>query len=87
MRVVIAGGTELTKKRACVMHTFEANLGLLSAQRHAEVALSLAQAANLKVDVSAPDRVPTAVRPVSWSETASDWLDTTADHCSPLDDY
>ena len=69
------------------MHTFEANLDLLSAQRHAEVALSLAQVTDLSVGVSAPDRVPTAVKPVSRAETVADWLDTPADHCSPLDDY
>jgi hypothetical protein len=69
------------------MHTFEAHLSLLNAQRHAEVALSLGQAGNLSVGLSAPDCVPTAVKPVSRAETVADWLDTSPDHCSPLDDY
>jgi len=68
------------------MHTFETNSSPLNAQSHAEVVLSLAQATDL-VGASAPDRVPTAVKPVSWAETTADWLDTPADHCSPLDDY
>jgi hypothetical protein len=66
------------------MHTFEANLSLLNAQRHAEVALSLGQARNPSVGT---DCVPTAVKPVSRAETVADWLDTPPDHCSPLDDY
>ena len=69
------------------MHTFEANLSRLNAQGHAEMALSLAQAMNLSVGVSAPNCVPTAVKPVSRAETVADWLDTPADHCGPLDDY
>jgi hypothetical protein len=69
------------------MYTFEANLSLLYAQHDAAVALILAQAASPRVDVGLPNRVPTAVKPVGWTETAPDWLDTPADHGSPLDDY
>ena len=69
------------------MHTFEANLSLLNAQRHAEVALSVVQTSNPSVGMSALDRIPTAVKPVKRAEIVPDWLDTPAAHCSPLDDY
>ena len=69
------------------MHTFEANLSLLYAHHDAAVALMLAQAASPRAEVGVLERVPTAVKPVSWAETAPDWLDTPAAHSSPLDDY
>jgi len=69
------------------MHTFEAPLSVPNAQRHGEVALSLAQATNASVALAAPDLVPTTVKPVGWADVSADWLDTPADHCSPLDDY
>ena len=69
------------------MHTFEANLDLLSGQRHVEVALSIAQAANSSVGAKVRECIPTAVKPVSRAEAVADWLDTPAEHCWPLDDY
>ncbi len=59
----------------------------LNAQCHAEVALSLAQGKSAKVDRAGTECLPTAVKPVGWSEPAADWLDTPPLHCSPLDDY
>jgi hypothetical protein len=58
-----------------------------NAQRHGEVALSLAQ--GLKTNLTVPPLKATAIpsQPVNWTDLAEDWLDTPADHCSPLDDY
>ena len=69
------------------MHTFEAVLSVPEAQRHVEVALSLGPAMKMDGKLTAPECIPTAVKPVSRAETVADWLDTPADHCSPLDDY
>jgi len=89
MRVVIRqkNHESLMINEPVIMHTFEANLALLNVPGHVEVALSLARATNPSVSVSAPDRIPTAVKPVSRAETVADWLDTPAEHCWPLDDY
>ena len=65
----------------------ETNSARLNAQRHIEVALSLAQGKNASVDLAGAECLPTAVKPVGWSETVADWLDTPPPHCSPLDDY
>jgi hypothetical protein len=68
------------------MPTVEINTARPNAQRHLEVALSLAQ--GIKTN-AAPPPVPVVlpIKPAKRVEFTADWLDTPADHCSPLDDY
>jgi hypothetical protein len=69
------------------MPTVEISTTRPNAQGHVEVALSLAQGAQSNITVPTLQSVAAPIKPVNWPEFTDDWLDTPADHCSPLDDY
>jgi len=69
------------------MPTVETISSRPDAQRHVEVALSLVPETKSKLAHLPSHPAVTPLRPVKWSEFATDWLDTPAAHCSPLDDY
>jgi hypothetical protein len=57
-----------------------------NAQHHLEVVLSIAQAVPPSV-LPPPVPIATPISTPKWAELTADWLDTPANHCSPLDDY
>jgi len=71
------------------MQILEINLSRASAQFHWAAVLNPGLGVDTPVGLAGtgPERIPTAVKPVSRAETGADWLDTPAAHCSPLDDY